>query len=220
MPTGWPKRGTPSTSSTPWRNTCARRPRRRRGTPKPLASIRQGDARALPFADASADALLLLGPLYHLQERADRLRALREAARVLRPGGGPLRGGDLALRLLRRRSARGLSSSTIPRSPRSWSRTCATAGTATRRGTCATSPPPSSTGRRSSASSWSKRGSKGSGSSPSKARPSRCPISRRVGARPETREISPASPPCRGDRRRRCWGRARTCWRAPARADA
>jgi ubiquinone/menaquinone biosynthesis C-methylase UbiE len=55
--------------------------------PKPLASIRQGDARALPFADASADALLLLGPLYHLQERADRTRALREAARVLRPGG-------------------------------------------------------------------------------------------------------------------------------------
>lgn len=52
-----------------------------------LASVLLGDARALPFADASADAVLLLGPLYHLTERADRLRALREARRVLRPGG-------------------------------------------------------------------------------------------------------------------------------------
>ena len=31
--------------------------------------------------------MLLLGPLYHLTERADRLRALGEARRVLRPGG-------------------------------------------------------------------------------------------------------------------------------------
>jgi SAM-dependent methyltransferase len=31
--------------------------------------------------------VLLLGPLYHLTERTDRLRALGEAARVLRPGG-------------------------------------------------------------------------------------------------------------------------------------
>ena len=54
---------------------------------KPLASIRRGDARELPFGDASADAVLMLGPLYHLVERADRERALREAARVLRPGG-------------------------------------------------------------------------------------------------------------------------------------
>jgi SAM-dependent methyltransferase len=46
-----------------------------------------GDARALPFADGEADAALLLGPLYHLQERADRVAALREAHRALRPGG-------------------------------------------------------------------------------------------------------------------------------------
>jgi SAM-dependent methyltransferase len=46
-----------------------------------------GDARALPFADDSADAALLLGPLYHLQERADRVAALREAHRALKPGG-------------------------------------------------------------------------------------------------------------------------------------
>jgi SAM-dependent methyltransferase len=46
-----------------------------------------GDARALPFPDAGADAALLLGPLYHLQERADRVAALREAHRALKPGG-------------------------------------------------------------------------------------------------------------------------------------
>ena len=46
-----------------------------------------GDARSLRFADDTYDAVLLLGPLYHLTERADRLKALRESARVLRPGG-------------------------------------------------------------------------------------------------------------------------------------
>lgn len=46
-----------------------------------------GDARALAEPDASADVVLMLGPLYHLTERADRLTALREAYRVLRPGG-------------------------------------------------------------------------------------------------------------------------------------
>jgi SAM-dependent methyltransferase len=46
-----------------------------------------GDARDLAEVDASADAVLMLGPLYHLIERGDRLIALREAARVVRPGG-------------------------------------------------------------------------------------------------------------------------------------
>lgn len=46
-----------------------------------------GDARALTAPDQTYDATLLLGPLYHLPDRADRLRALREARRVLRPGG-------------------------------------------------------------------------------------------------------------------------------------
>jgi SAM-dependent methyltransferase len=46
-----------------------------------------GDARDLAEADASRDAVLLFGPLYHLVERADRLRALAEAGRVVRPGG-------------------------------------------------------------------------------------------------------------------------------------
>ena len=47
----------------------------------------RGDARALEFPDASADAVLLLGPLYHLPERSDRVMALTEARRVVRPGG-------------------------------------------------------------------------------------------------------------------------------------
>ncbi len=51
------------------------------------ASVRLGDARALPFDDASAEAVLMLGPLYHLTERRDRLRALAEARRVLRQDG-------------------------------------------------------------------------------------------------------------------------------------
>jgi SAM-dependent methyltransferase len=46
-----------------------------------------GDARSLPWPDASIDAVLFLGPLYHLTEPADRQRALAEARRVLRPGG-------------------------------------------------------------------------------------------------------------------------------------
>lgn len=46
-----------------------------------------GDARALPQPDGSVDAVLLLGPLYHLAGRHDRLRAIGEAVRVTRPGG-------------------------------------------------------------------------------------------------------------------------------------
>jgi SAM-dependent methyltransferase len=46
-----------------------------------------GDARRLDREDGSFDAVLLMGPLYHLTERGDRLAALREAHRVLRPGG-------------------------------------------------------------------------------------------------------------------------------------
>jgi ubiquinone/menaquinone biosynthesis C-methylase UbiE len=52
-----------------------------------LASAEVGDARALQLSDMTVDAVLLLGPLYHLPERADRLQALAEARRVCRPGG-------------------------------------------------------------------------------------------------------------------------------------
>ena len=58
-----------------------------------LASAEVGDARALRLPDASADAVLLLGPLYHLPERFDRVRALSEARRVCRPGGVVLAAG-------------------------------------------------------------------------------------------------------------------------------
>jgi SAM-dependent methyltransferase len=46
-----------------------------------------GDARSLPVDDHGFDAALLLGPLYHLVDRRDRLRAWSEAIRVVRPGG-------------------------------------------------------------------------------------------------------------------------------------
>lgn len=46
-----------------------------------------GDARRLSRSDGSADVVLLLGPLYHLPERGERLEALAEAKRVLRSGG-------------------------------------------------------------------------------------------------------------------------------------
>ena len=53
----------------------------------PLASATVGDARSLPHETGSADAVLLMGPLYHLPARELRLAALREAYRVLKPGG-------------------------------------------------------------------------------------------------------------------------------------
>lgn len=53
----------------------------------PLGSADIGDARALQWPDNSVDAVLLLGPLYHLTERADRVLALRAAHRVVRDGG-------------------------------------------------------------------------------------------------------------------------------------
>jgi SAM-dependent methyltransferase len=55
------------------------------GIPGVTAAV--GDARDLAEPDSRADATLLLGPLYHLVDRADRVRALREAARVTAPGG-------------------------------------------------------------------------------------------------------------------------------------
>jgi SAM-dependent methyltransferase len=50
-------------------------------------SAELGDARALTQDDASVDVVLLLGPLYHLLDAGERRLALREARRVLRPGG-------------------------------------------------------------------------------------------------------------------------------------
>lgn len=53
----------------------------------PGVTAETGDARHLTAPDAAFDAVLLLGPLYHLVDPADRARALAEARRVLRPGG-------------------------------------------------------------------------------------------------------------------------------------
>jgi SAM-dependent methyltransferase len=52
-----------------------------------LVSAAVGDARALDPGDGTADIVLMLGPLYHLQEADDRRLALAEADRVLRGGG-------------------------------------------------------------------------------------------------------------------------------------
>lgn len=50
--------------------------------------VEQGNALDLGrYADGSFDAVLLFGPLYHLYTREDKLTALREAKRVLKPDG-------------------------------------------------------------------------------------------------------------------------------------
>ena len=61
--------------------------RRSAASARPLASCTVGDARNTHFPDAMADFVLLLGPLYHLTSGDDRVQALREARRVLKPGG-------------------------------------------------------------------------------------------------------------------------------------
>jgi SAM-dependent methyltransferase len=52
-----------------------------------LASLCVGDARNLAFDDGFADAIIMHGPLYHLSDRENRLCAIAEARRILRPGG-------------------------------------------------------------------------------------------------------------------------------------
>jgi SAM-dependent methyltransferase len=46
-----------------------------------------GDARRLPCTDGNADAVVMMGPLFHLVAPGDRNQALAEAFRVLRAGG-------------------------------------------------------------------------------------------------------------------------------------
>jgi len=58
---------------------------RERGVSRVTASL--GDARDLTSCGAGYDAVLLLGPLYHLVDADDRAVAWREAVRVVRPGG-------------------------------------------------------------------------------------------------------------------------------------
>jgi ubiquinone/menaquinone biosynthesis C-methylase UbiE len=54
---------------------------------KPLSSISLGDARKLPYVDEQFDMVLLFGPLYHLQEKDDRIKSIKEAKRVLKKNG-------------------------------------------------------------------------------------------------------------------------------------
>ena len=61
--------------------------RRNKDASGPIASMNVGDARRLPQPDSFADAVLVMGPLYHLQGRDDRMAALREARRVVTDGG-------------------------------------------------------------------------------------------------------------------------------------
>jgi SAM-dependent methyltransferase len=56
---------------------------RRQGIPASRASVQQADARALPFADASYDAVVSTFPTDYIADP----RALAEIVRVLRPGG-------------------------------------------------------------------------------------------------------------------------------------
>lgn len=51
-------------------------------------ALHQGNALDLSaFADGSFDLVLVLGPLYHLRQPADRARCVAEALRVCKPGG-------------------------------------------------------------------------------------------------------------------------------------
>ncbi|ULO06374.1 class I SAM-dependent methyltransferase [Paenibacillus sp. 19GGS1-52] len=52
-----------------------------------IHTIEVADARHIARADESADLVLLMGPLYHLPDRKERLAALHEATRLLKPGG-------------------------------------------------------------------------------------------------------------------------------------
>lgn len=52
-----------------------------------LAHCAIGDATDLNFKEAEFDLILLCGPLYHLIDKKERLKALSEANRVLKPGG-------------------------------------------------------------------------------------------------------------------------------------
>jgi ubiquinone/menaquinone biosynthesis C-methylase UbiE len=52
-----------------------------------LASVSLGDARKIKFPNESSDVVLMMGPLYHLTEKDERLAALAEGLRVLKRDG-------------------------------------------------------------------------------------------------------------------------------------
>lgn len=52
-----------------------------------LASSEVCDARRIPREDNSADAVLLMGPLYHITDYDERIKAIKESFRLLKKGG-------------------------------------------------------------------------------------------------------------------------------------
>ena len=52
-----------------------------------LAESEVCDARKVPRTDNSADAVLLMGPLYHITDYEERIRAIKESFRLLKKGG-------------------------------------------------------------------------------------------------------------------------------------
>ena len=52
-----------------------------------LAAAVVCDARSVPRPDKSADAILLMGPLYHITDKTERLKALSECRRLLKDEG-------------------------------------------------------------------------------------------------------------------------------------
>jgi len=52
-----------------------------------LAAFHTGDATKLDLKDDQFDLVLLLGPLYHLTDKSERVKALSEAKRIVKPGG-------------------------------------------------------------------------------------------------------------------------------------
>jgi len=71
------------------------------GLASSIAGLHHASATTLPFSDLSLDALLVLGPLYHLRELEERRQAVNEAARVLKPHGIVLAAGINRLTFLR-----------------------------------------------------------------------------------------------------------------------
>ncbi len=53
----------------------------------PAFTVSLGHAAGLPAGDSTQDVVLMLGPLYHLPDPAERARAWSESRRVLRPDG-------------------------------------------------------------------------------------------------------------------------------------
>ncbi len=61
--------------------------KRNDGAAAKLARMEQGDALDLKFPEGAFEMALLMGPLYHLPKREHRIRAIREAGRLVKPGG-------------------------------------------------------------------------------------------------------------------------------------